>query len=439
MNLLGLLGIIVLIAANAFFVAVEFALVAVDRGRINRLASEGHRLATVTRGVLSRLSFHLSGAQLGITITSLVAGFLAEPVVAELIRPVLDATVGGGTGVAVAVALVLTTVFQMVLGELIPKNIAIAAPERTSFLLAPMARIVHGVLTPFIVVFNGAANWMVRRLGIEPREELTSVRSLEEIEYLIRASAETGTLEPETQSLLTRTIQFADKRVVEALTPRPLVSSIPADATAADLEALAIEARFTRYPVVDDDLDHVVGIVDTIAVLGIDPARRADTTVRSLMVDPFFVPETRELVDLLADFEDSDAQLAVVVDEHGGVEGVVTVEDVLEEIVGEIDDEYDAVTTHVTAGEVAGVFIVGGTATGDEVSEATGYEVPEGDYETIAGFMLDQLGHIPVAGEEIVTSEGWTLEVIAMDGRRIASIELTSPPTIGEAGIGGRA
>ncbi len=426
MNLLGLLAVILLIAANAFFVAVEFALVAVDRGRIDRKAAEGHRLALVTQGVLSRLSFHLSGAQLGITITSLIAGFLAEPVVAELIRPLLDATVGTGDTVAVGVALVLTTVFQMVLGELIPKNIAIASAERSSLVLSPIARVVHGALTPFIVVFNGAANRTVRRLGIEPQEELASVRSLEEIEYLIRSSGETGALAPDTLSLLTRTVHFADKRAGEALTPRPLVTTVSASATLAELEELAQEARFSRYPVIDDDLDNVVGVVETIRVLAVPPAQRAAAVVADHADPPLFVPETRELVDLLDDLHRHGTEIAIVVDEHGGVEGVVTVEDILEEIVGEIDDEYDTVTTHVTPGSGHGVFVVGGTATSDEVLDATGFDVPEGEYETIAGFVLQQLGRIPTAGEGF-SHDGWALEVIAMDGRRIASIELAAP------------
>ncbi|MEZ5379842.1 MAG: hemolysin family protein [Acidimicrobiales bacterium] len=422
---LGLILILLLVAANGFFVAIEFALIAADRSKLETQAEEGSATARITLGVLRRISFNLSGAQLGITVTSLVLGFLAEPLVGQLIDPAVKA-LGGASGSAVSalLALAIATVFQMVAGELIPKNLALAKPEATSKALSPAARIVHGAFSPIITAFNGAANWTVRRLGIEPTEELSSMRSLEEIEYLIQSSATLGTLAPDALSLLTRTIRFGDKTAADALTPRVHVDWLPLEATVGEFIEHTNASGHSRYPVCDGDIDDIRGVVDVVAVFDLPIDRRNTTLVSDIMGEAHVVPETRDLVDILGDFRRHETQMLVVVDEHGGTAGILTLEDVLEEITGDIDDEYDEVTTLGVSR--TGVFIIDGTLHADEVDEVAGFRMPDGDYETIAGFLLDRLGSIPAEGT-VVLWEGWQFEVVAMDGLRIASIEMVAP------------
>jgi CBS domain containing-hemolysin-like protein len=423
--LLGLAIVLVLVGLNGFWVAVEFALVAVDRMRLEQRAAESWR-ARIALGLLRRLSFHLSGAQLGITITSLLLGFLTEPVVVRLLEPVLGDLLGPAAQVAVALA--LATVFQMVVGELIPKNFAVARPEGTALALAPVARVIDLVLAPLIRFFNAAANATVRRLGLEPREELIQVRSLEEIEYLIRSSGETGAFAPDAISLLTRTIRFGDKVAADALTPRFQIVSVPVDATVGELVHLAIEEGYSRFPVHGVDLDDIRGVVHLKEVFTVTPGQRATCPVSAVMSEAFVVPETRDLHDLLSDLRATGEKLAVVVDEHGGTAGIVTLEDILEEIVGEIDDEHDE-SPGVTVATEPGVYVVEGTLHRDEVEDACGFRVPEGEYETIAGFVLERLGHLPEPGEEL-EFDGWRVEVVAMDRRRIASLQLTAPEPV---------
>ena len=427
--LLGILVVILLILASGFFVAVEFALIASDRARLEALAEQGRWPARAAVATLRRLSFHLSGAQLGITMTSLLLGFLAEPLVGRLIDPAVAAVIGrNDSSLSVVLALLLATVFQMVVGELIPKNIAITHAEATAQALAPVAQVVHGVFSPLIVLFNGAANWTVRLVGVEPQEERAAHRSLEELEYLIRTSGNSGALDPEAHTLLTRTLRFGDKTAADALTPRVHIEAVPVTATIAELAAKAADVQHSRYPVYDGDLDNVRGVVLITAIFETPIAERASGTVASIMSEPLIVPETRYLVDILNDFRTTGTELAVVIDEHGGTAGILTLEDVLEEIVGEVDDEHDEAHT-LTIGVAEGVYVVAGTLHLDELADLGGLTLPEGEYETVAGFVLDQLGRIPLAGEAF-SFDGWTIEVIEMDGLRIASLQLVAPGNV---------
>jgi len=434
-TIVGLLVVILIVAANGFFVAVEFALIAADRSKLERLAADGRWPAKAAVAALRRLSFHLSGAQLGITVTSLILGYLTEPLVARLLDPLVGRLgFESGSSMSIVIALFLATVFQMVAGELIPKNIAIARPEATAQALSPMARIVHGVLSPAILLFNGAANWTVRRIGIEPKEEIEGHRSLDELEYLIKSSGDSGALDPAAHDLLTKTLRFGGKTAADALTPRVHISAVPVTATVADLEAEAVESRHSRYPVFDGDLDHVRGIATITAVFETPPLERANTALASFLRAPIEVPETRDLVDILDDFRTSEVQMAVVIDEHGGTAGILTLEDVLEEIVGDVDDEHDAVQP-LTGGVEVGVHVVAGTLHIDEVTDISGLELPDGEYETIAGFVLQQLGRIPSAGDG-VHYDGWTIEVVEMDRLRIASLQLIAPRSVGDLPVG---
>ncbi|MEQ1787591.1 MAG: hemolysin family protein, partial [Acidimicrobiales bacterium] len=320
---LGLLAVLLLILATGFFVAVEFALVAIDRDRVDADAAAGSRRAKATASALRRLSFNLSGAQLGITVTSLIVGFIAEPTIASALEPAAERIVGAdrASGTAIVVALVLATVATMVVGELVPKSIAIARPRPTAYALAGPMLIVTRLLGPLISFLNGAANWTVRRFGIEPQEELTSVRSLEELELLIRSSGEEGTLEPEALTLLTRSIRFGEKDAADALIPRRSVVSLSIDDVVATLAAQAVATGHSRFPVVGADLDDVRGVVHVKDVYRVPYEDRATHPIERLMVPAFVVPETRDLADLLADLRRVGSHLAVVVDEHGGTAG----------------------------------------------------------------------------------------------------------------------
>jgi CBS domain containing-hemolysin-like protein len=399
--------------------------VAVDRDRVELDAQAGSRRARATSTALRRLSFNLSGAQLGITVTSLVIGFIAEPTIAVALEPLAERVVGEerASGTAIVTALVLATVATMVVGELIPKSLAIARPRATAYALASPMVLVTRVLGPLIRFLNGAANWTVRRLGIEPREELTSVRSLEELELLIRASGEEGTLEPKALTLLTRSIRFGEKDAASALVPRRSVESIGVDEVVSSLAGRAVTTGHSRFPVVGADLDDIRGVVHVKDVYGVPYEERGAHPVASIMVPAFVVPETRDLADLLADLQRVGTHLAVVVDEHGGTAGIITLEDVLEEIVGEIDDEHDRPSHRLTRVQRAGEWLLEGTLHGDEVFDACGFVVPEGQYETLAGFVLAVLGRIPDVGDGF-DHDGWRVEVVERDGNRVATVRL---------------
>lgn len=422
---LGLLAAILLILATGFFVAVEFALVTVDRARVEADAAAGDRRARSTRQALRRLSFYLSGAQLGITVTSLVLGFVAEPTVAEALRPLLRTVVGEDDvrGVSVVTALVLATLVSMLVGELVPKSLAIARPRAVAYGTAPPMVLLSRVLGPVIALLNGAANWAVRRIGIEPQEELVSVRSLEELELLIRSSREEGSLEPKAYALLNRSIRFGTKDAADALVPRHAVESMTTDDTVAAVAEKALATGHSRFPVIGADLDDVRGVVHAKDVYRVPFAERADAPITSIMAAPFVVPETRRLGDLLGDLRAVGQHLAIVVDEHGGTAGIITLEGVLEELVGEIDDEHDRPASRRTRVIGPGEWRLDGSLHHDEVREACGFDVPEGEYETLAGFVLDRLGRVPEVGEGF-HHDGWVVEVVAREGLRVATVLL---------------
>ncbi len=425
-GVVGILLIFLLLVANGFFVAVEFALVAADQTKLDAAATDGRLGGRAAVSARKRLSFHLSGAQLGITVTSLILAFLIEPLVGEWLDLVIgDVPVLSGPTVSVIVALGLVSSAQMVIGELFPKAVAVSRPEQVAQVLAPAALVVHGVLGPIIRVFNGAANWTVRRLGLEPQEELEELRSLQELEYLIRSSGDSGTLSPEERQILTRTIRFGDKTAADALRPRTQVEAVGFDATIQELADLARTSTHSQFPVFGEDMDDIRGTVEVASVLDLssDLWRHPITDI---LRPPFVVPETRGLSDILSDFRQLDAPspMAIVVDEHGGTAGILTIEDVLEEIVGDVDDEYD--DTGLTAGVSPGVYLLAGTLHPDEVADACGFVMPEGDYETLAGFVLERLGRIPELGASFGHEE-WTVEVTEMHRLRVASLQLTEP------------
>lgn len=423
-----------LIGANAFFVADEFALVAVDRAQVGVRAAAGERPWGVVQRLLGDLSFHLSAAQVGITISSLIFGFVAAPVGRTLLSPLLDPIVDDDTSawLTVLIAFALANVLQVVMGEVVPKTVAIAEPIRVLRLLARGIAVWGFVVRPIVSVVNDMADWIVARIGLEPTDELSGVNSMAELEHVIRASGEEGTLDPEDVTRLTRTIRFAEKSAGDILVPRVDLTVIDREQSLADLCALSAETGHSRFPVIGADTDDVLGLVHVKAALGLTPERRASIDVSDHMTEAFVVPEARELDSLLDEMYSDGHHLAFVLDEHGGVAGIVTIEDIVEEIVGEIDDEYDRQgRADVQPGDDGSV-TVSGSMHPDELEEGTGILLPDGDYETVAGFALDRLQRIPEPGDTFEWDD-WEFEVAEMDRWRIARLRVTPLPRLAGA------
>jgi len=425
-----------LIVANGMFVAAEFSLVTVDRGRVRQLAEAGDRGAVGIWAAVRRLSFHLSGAQLGITITSLLLGVLAEPAIADLLRPAIGALPGlhaadTSQAVAVALALLLATLAQMVLGELVPKNAALARPLLIARLSVPPQRAFSAVFGPLIRAFNAAADAIVRALGAEPQEELASARSPEELSLLLRLSAEAGTLPPSTAAMLHRALRFGEKTAAEAMTPRTDCVTMPAAATISDLLATARRSGHLRFPVCGPDVDDIPGTVAVVDALAVPDAERATTPLTAIVRPAVLVPESVDLTAVLTRLHAEAAELAVVVDEYGGFAGIISAEDLAEELIGELADEYDRpdaesaepAPVRLGPGQTA---ILPAVLRADEVAERSGFTMPDGPYETLAGLILDRLSRLPEVGEH-VDVDGWTLQVAGMGPHRIERVRLTAP------------
>lgn len=431
---LPLAAFALLTAGNAFFVAAEFGLVTVDRAEIEKRAAAGDRRAGTVRHALHELSFQLSGTQLGITLTALLTGYLAEPALSRLFTPAVEPLAGRHTEtVTHLLALVLATVVSMLFGELVPKNAALARPMRVALATAAPLRAFSRLFKWLIGALNGSANWLVRRLGIEPQEELASARSPEELGLLAAISARAGALPAETATLLRRTIRFGEKRAAKAMTPRVDVVGLKTSVSVAELLTVARETGHTRFPVYESTLDLVIGVVGVSDALGVPVERRAATPVSAVSREPVFVPESLGLDKVLAALRAAEADLAIVVDEYGGTDGVVTVEDLIEELVGEIADEYDVSDAafsevELLAPESGREHVVDGLLREDELFEQTGFRLPEGPYETLAGFLLARLGRIPAAGESLA-AQGWEFTVMEVDRHRIEQVRVVAPPS----------
>jgi CBS domain containing-hemolysin-like protein len=430
LSVLGLLAVAALTLGTAISVASEFALTALERSQVDaHVAEVGDRRARAVQRAHRGLSFQLSGSQLGITVTTLVTGYIAEPAIASLFRPGLAAigfSPGLAAGTATVLALLLATALSMVFGELVPKNLAIAGPLRT-------ARAVVWLQSGFAYAFrwlinglNSAANSVVRRLGVEPAEELRSARSARELSSLVRASAQHGTLDAGTATLLDRSLRFTDRVAEDLMTPRVRVETLDADASVADLVALARRTGFSRFPVHNSDPDAVLGVVHVKQAFGIEPAQRCCVTVHDLVQQVPTVPASLDGDELLTRLRSSGLQLAVVVDEYGGTAGIVTLEDLVEEIVGDVRDEHDRAEQAAVRPLGRDSWLVSGLLHDHEVADATGFEMPRGEYETLAGLVLSRLGRIPDVGEEVAV-DGWRLTVMRRDRNRVAELRLTRP------------
>ena len=416
-----------LILGTGVFVASEFAMVNLDRAELEARASRGETgLGLVIRG-LRRTSTHLSSAQLGITLTTLLTGFIMEPAVATMIVPWFDGTGWSDSTihtVAAILAVTLATVLSMIFGELVPKNFALAVPLQTAKLVVPLQLAFTLVFRPVVWVLNGSANAILRAVGIEPKEELSAARSADELASLVRRSAQAGMLEEDTATLLNRTLAFGELTASDVMTPRPRMAALSAsDPTRAVLD-LARSTGFSRFPVFDESLDDVVGIVHVKYALSLPREKRDEVPVSALMMtEPLRVPETIALDSLMTELRGRGYQLAIVVDEYGGTAGIATLEDLVEELVGEVSDEHDRSRVGIVTAR--GVVTFPGVLRPDEVHDRIGIEIPEdGPYETVAGYVMSELGHLPKVGDEVELPFG-TLQVMRMDGRRIDRIRFT--------------
>jgi CBS domain containing-hemolysin-like protein len=417
---------VLLTLGTAIFVAAEFSLVALDRSTVERAIENGDKRAVGVLAAVRTLSTQLSGAQVGITITTLIVGYLVQPSLATLLAAPLGAVGLEGAaeeGVAATLALAIATAFSMVVGELIPKNLAISVPLATAKVVAGPQRIFSASVSPLITVLNGSANRLLRLVGVEPQEELSAGRSPEELAALVRHSAAAGTLDQQTAELITRSLGFAGRTAADVMTPRVRMLVLQREQRAAEVIGLARRSGHSRFPVIDGDLDDVVGVVHLKSAVAVPRERRDDVPVAAIMSEALRVPETVRLDPLLVELRALGLQLAVVVDEYGGTAGVVTLEDLVEELVGEVADEHDRSRPGIVHRR-DGAWLVPGLMRPDEVRDKTGVDVPDGPaYETLGGFVMSGLGRIPQVGDEIPV-EGAVLRVERMEGRRVDRVRM---------------
>lgn len=424
--LTGMLLVAVLIAANALFVAAEFSLVSVRRPLVEERADGGDRRARTVARELSDLSWSLSAAQFGITVTSLVLGYVADRTIgATVVRPLLGLLglpEGASLTVVVLATLLLSTVLQMVMGELFPKNLAISRPLPIALAVAPITRAFGLVFGPVIRVFDAVARWLTRHVfRVELAQELEGGHSLDELARIVTASGEQGSLTDQQTALLQRAIGLGDRRVSEVMVPRPDVVWLHREQTLQDLREAARATGHSRFPIRGETEDEVLGTVHVKDLLSVPPERYADEPVSNVAVPMLEVPESESLRRLLADLRREQRTFALAVDEYGGTAGIVTVEDVLEQLVGDISDEFDPGSDVEVRRVGAGRYLASGTLRLPRLAELFGVELPEGEYETLAGFVLDQLGHIPEPGER-VTHSGLELTVISLEAVRITEV-----------------
>ena len=431
-----LIAALLLLLANGFFVGAEFALVAARQSKIEQLAEGGDRRALLAQKSIRQLTLTLAGAQLGITMCSLGLGFVAEPAVAHLLEDALSSVVTLPESllhlIAFIVALTIVTFFHMVVGEMAPKNIAIAEPERLALWLAWPFRIFVVAFRPVIAALNGLANVMVRLLGVEPAEEQVSAHTAIEIGAMVKESARQGALKDVEERLLSGAAGFGQRDATAAMIPRTEVVAVPETATPADIEAIAVASGHTRFPMYKDDLDDAFGFFHVKDLLHVDPSARDKPVPRRLVRPILVVPESLNLHPLLIQMRRERRHLALVVDEHGGTSGIVTLEDLLEELVGEIRDEYDFSELGIEKLR-DGRWLVPGTLRIDEANDRLGVRLPPGEYETVAGFLMDRLGRIP-RRRDVVEHDGWRLWVRSMQRRRV--VQVLIEPSTGNGGNG---
>ncbi|HVF53728.1 MAG TPA: hemolysin family protein [Actinomycetota bacterium] len=418
-----LLLALLLLVANGFFVGAEFALIAARRSKIEAMAEHGGRRATAAVKSLRELSLMLAGAQLGITMASLGLGAIAEPAVGHLIESAISGIELSETAshsIAFVLSMSIVVFLHMVLGEMAPKNIAIALPEKSLLWFIMPFRAYTTVFRPFIHLLNMIANAGVRVMGVEPLDELKVAHSQEEISAMISESAGKGMLRGIEHRLLAGAAGFGERDAASVMIPRTEMVAAPSTATAADIETLMLESGLSRFPIFKDDIDHVLGFFHVKDLLKVKPAERRKPLPRRFVRDMLVAPETRKLPALLIDMKRERQHFSLVVDEHGGTSGIVTLEDILEELVGDINDEYDLLASGIQK-LAEDRFLLPGSLPVHEAADVLGLELPEGGYETVAGFLMEKLGRIP-RRRDAVDHDGWRLRVLTMHRRRVVQV-----------------
>ncbi|HWU47323.1 MAG TPA: hemolysin family protein [Humibacter sp.] len=429
---------LVLTVGTGLFVASEFALVNLDRADLEVRRERGETRLAMTIAALKITSTHLSSAQLGITLTTLLTGFTMEPAIGSLLSdPLAAARVPAGviTPIASVLAIVIATLVSMILGELVPKNFALALPRATAKLVIPFQTVFTAVFKPAVLALNGSANAVLRLFGVTVKEELSGARTAEELSSLVLRSANAGVLESDTATLLNRTLLFSGHTASDVMTPRPRLATVQRSESAEVVIDLARRTGFSRFPVIDEGIDDVVGVVHVKQAVAVPRERRAVVPASALQTEALRVPETMKLDTLLGELRGAGYQLAVVVDEYGGTSGVATLEDLVEELVGEVADEHDRTRADVVRGPRSLTFP--GMLRPDELLERAAVRVPDdGPYETVAGYVMNELGRLPKVGDEVPVAGG-TLRVERLDGRRIDRLRFT-PDAIAGADEAGR-
>jgi CBS domain containing-hemolysin-like protein len=426
---------IALIIMCGVFVAAEFSFLTVNRSTVEKYTTKGDKKAAGVGLALKSLSTQLSGAQVGITLTNLAIGFLSEPLFARLLKhplTILHLSSTALSSISIGLGVALATVLTMVLGELVPKNIAIARPLGT----AKTVQGVHRGFTRFmfwpIRFLNGNANVVLRQFGLEAQEELASARSADELASLVRRSAAKGTLSEATAQMLQRSLAFGDLTALDVMTPRVRVKTVQVDDSIDDVIELAKKTGFSRFPVVQEGLDQAVGMLHIKRAIAVPEAERNKTLAESVMQPLIILPSSIELDPLLGELRKGGLQMAVIIDEFGGADGIVTIEDLIEELVGEVYDEHDRARTLIRKSSTGG-WILSGLLRPDEIGQDLGIFLPEErEYETIGGLFIDRLAHLPKVGESVdiealnPTNDAMTvrLEIERMDGRRIDRIRM---------------
>ncbi|MEU5051744.1 hemolysin family protein [Streptomyces sp. NPDC021096] len=429
---------LLLTLACAVFVAAEFSLTTVERAELERAVERGERGAEGTLKAVRSLTFQLSGAQLGITVTGLIIGMISKPSIAALLTGPVEALglpASAASSTALILGTVISTVVLMVVGELVPKNWAISRPLWVAKKVSGPQRAFSAAFRPLIRHLNNSANHVVRRMGLEPAEELATARGPQELAALARHSAKEGALEADVAEMFVRTLNLADLTAENVMTPRVQVTALDARATAEDVADATRATGLSRFPVYRGTLDAVVGVAHIKDVLAIPAEQRHHRPVTSFLRQPLLVPESLT-VDRLLDRLSAKRSMAVVIDEYGGTAGVVTLEDIIEEVVGEVRDEHDPheLPDLAPAGEDAegrALYDADGAARTDQL-EHIGLRAPDGPYETLAGLVATVLGRIPAEGDTAEVA-GWRIEVTDASGRRAARVLLTAPLPPGAA------
>jgi CBS domain containing-hemolysin-like protein len=421
---------LLLVAANAFFVAAEFALVGARRTRIEAWAKAGNRRAKLAHSVIQRLDHYISGTQLGITIASLGLGWVGESTIATMIYGVFHAlpdpwNVVGTHFVAGTIAFTFITFMHIVLGELAPKSLALLFPEATSMWTAGPLIVFSRLFTPFIAFLNGTANLLLRSVGLKAPTEMERVHRPEEIEMLLTQTYEHGLLREEPVEMIRGVFHLSETSVAEVMTPRTEVIALEMDTPLEEAVDFILEQGHSRYPVYEETIDHITGVVLARDVWR--GQREGKQSLREIAREPLFVPDTKRVEQLLRDMQSEQSHMGIVIDEFGGTAGIVTIEDLVEEIVGEIEDELDEVAPefeHMPSGEI----VIRGRVAISELNDRFGLGLPDEDYTTVGGFVLGRLGRIARVGDE-VPFRGGGVRVLGMKGRRVDRLALTLAPS----------